>query len=57
VEDVNDAADANQRRMNTNPFEVILMNMGYRFNADGSDDEQPDEDARGRNLHMPCNPT
>ena len=33
---------ANQKRMNADPLEVMLMNMGYRPNMDeGSDDEQP----------------
>lgn len=26
-----DAASANQKRMNADPFEVMLMNMGYRI--------------------------
>lgn len=26
-----DAASANQRRMNADPFEVMLINMGYRL--------------------------
>ncbi|KOC65400.1 WD and tetratricopeptide repeats protein 1 [Habropoda laboriosa] len=41
-----DAASANQIRMNSDPFEVTLMNMGYRFpvqqaelNEDGDDNE------------------
>jgi WD and tetratricopeptide repeat-containing protein 1 len=55
VEDVNDAAYANQRRMNSNPFEVILMNMGYRVS--GAEDEASEDDAAGREINMPCNPT
>lgn len=30
VVDSEDAAVANQRRMNADPLEVMLMNMGYR---------------------------
>ncbi|XP_022089925.1 WD and tetratricopeptide repeats protein 1-like [Acanthaster planci] len=38
------AATANQRRMNADPLEVMLMNMGYRITgmSDGSDDEGGD---------------
>ncbi|XP_077432868.1 WD and tetratricopeptide repeats protein 1 isoform X2 [Vanacampus margaritifer] len=45
VEDMEGAAQANQRRMNTDPLEVTLLNMGYRITglrgigSDGSDDE------------------
>ncbi|XP_076243195.1 WD and tetratricopeptide repeats 1 isoform X2 [Calliopsis andreniformis] len=31
IQNLEDAAHANQVRMNTDPFEVMLMNMGYRF--------------------------
>ncbi|XP_033636090.1 WD and tetratricopeptide repeats protein 1-like [Asterias rubens] len=38
------AATANQRRMNADPLEVMLMNMGYHITgmSDGSDDESSD---------------
>ncbi|KAM9806359.1 WD and tetratricopeptide repeats protein 1 isoform X1 [Syngnathus typhle] len=45
VEDMEGAAQANQRRMNADPLEVMLLNMGYRITGlrgvgpDGSDDE------------------
>ncbi|XP_061772113.1 WD and tetratricopeptide repeats protein 1 [Nerophis ophidion] len=45
VEDMDGAAQANQRRMNADPLEVMLLNMGYRITGlrgvgtDGSDDE------------------
>ncbi|ODM96150.1 WD and tetratricopeptide repeats protein 1 [Orchesella cincta] len=54
VEDVTDAAYANQRRMNSNPFEVILMNMGYRMNGD---EEPSDEESAQEAVPMQCNPT
>ncbi|CAL8110183.1 unnamed protein product [Orchesella dallaii] len=54
VEDVQDAAYANQRRMNSNPFEVILMNMGYRMNGD---EEPSDEESAPEAVPMQCNPT
>lgn len=31
--DLDDAASANQKRMNADPFEVMLMNMGYRITS------------------------
>jgi len=34
VEDAKDAATKNQRRMNADPFETILLNMGYRMSDD-----------------------
>jgi WD and tetratricopeptide repeat-containing protein 1 len=45
VEDMEGAAAANQRRMNADPLEVMLLNMGYRITGlsgrgpEGSDDE------------------
>lgn len=49
VEDMDGAAQANQRRMNADPLEVMLLNMGYRITGlrgvgpDGSDDEDSSE--------------
>ncbi|TNN76295.1 WD and tetratricopeptide repeats protein 1 [Liparis tanakae] len=49
VEDMESAAQANQRRMNADPLEVMLLNMGYRITGlrgvgpDGSDDEDSSE--------------
>lgn len=31
IQNLDDAASANQIRMNSDPFELMLMNMGYRF--------------------------
>jgi len=55
VKDWNDVASENQKRMNSNPFEVILMNMGYRINSpnEDSDEETPREERPG----VQCNPT
>uniref|UniRef100_A0A3P8PPG8 WD and tetratricopeptide repeats 1 n=1 Tax=Astatotilapia calliptera TaxID=8154 RepID=A0A3P8PPG8_ASTCA len=47
--DMEGAAQANQRRMNADPLEVMLLNMGYRITGlrgvgpDGSDDEESSE--------------
>lgn len=40
VDDSDDAAAANQRRMNADPLEVMLLNMGYRITGvlDDEDD-------------------
>uniref|UniRef100_A0A3B3SY39 WD and tetratricopeptide repeats 1 n=1 Tax=Paramormyrops kingsleyae TaxID=1676925 RepID=A0A3B3SY39_9TELE len=49
VVDMEGAAQANQRRMNADPLEVMLLNMGYRITGlssggpDGSDDEDSSE--------------
>lgn len=49
VEDMEGAAQANQRRMNADPLEVMLLNMGYRITGlrgvgpEGSDDEDSSE--------------
>lgn len=49
VEDMEGAAQANQRRMNADPLEVMLLNMGYRISglssrgAEGSDEEDSSE--------------
>lgn len=49
VEDMDGAAQANQRRMNADPLEVMLLNMGYRITGlrgvgpEGSDDEDSSE--------------
>ena len=45
--DLDDAASANQKRMNADPFEVMLMNMGYRITSvHGEEDEGGDEATR-----------
>ncbi|XP_077976925.1 WD and tetratricopeptide repeats protein 1-like [Glandiceps talaboti] len=44
IEETDSAATANQKRMNADPLEVMLMNMGYRITgiSEGSDDENPE---------------
>ncbi|EZA60494.1 hypothetical protein DMN91_010896 [Ooceraea biroi] len=49
IQNLDDAASANQIRMNSDPFELMLMNMGYRFpisqnefsDEDGEDQREP----------------
>lgn len=35
IQNLDDAALANQYRMNSDPFELMLMNMGFRIPARG----------------------
>ncbi|XP_057690774.1 WD and tetratricopeptide repeats protein 1 isoform X1 [Corythoichthys intestinalis] len=57
VEDMEGAAQANQRRMNADPLEVMLQNMGYHFTGlrsvgpEGSDDEDSSDG------HVQCRPS
>jgi hypothetical protein len=47
VIDLDDAASANQKRMNADPFEVMLMNMGYHITSvQGDEGDGGDEGAR-----------
>ena len=52
------AASANQRRMNADPLEVMLMNMGYRMGRgsgrDNTDSEATDDDGGGGDMQ--CRP-
>jgi WD and tetratricopeptide repeat-containing protein 1 len=45
IEDLAGAAVSNQRRMNADPFETILLNMGYRMNVDEDTGEPSNEGA------------
>lgn len=51
--DMEAAATSNQRRMNADPFETILMGMGYRINAD-EDQTEDNDDAEGS---VQCRPS
>lgn len=43
VDNSDDAAVANQKRMNADPLEVMLMNMGYRITGVlDVDEDDPD---------------
>lgn len=43
MDNSDDAASANQRRMNADPLEVMLMNMGYRLPQMEGDEEEDRE--------------
>ena len=50
ISDRDGVSSANQRRMRADPFETLLMNMGYEFRArgdDGDDDGGEDDDGEG----------
>ena len=50
VTDFDKTTSANQRRMNADPFESFLMDMGYRVrDMGGSDDPENDTDANEDN--------
>ncbi|XP_066582568.1 WD and tetratricopeptide repeats protein 1 [Prorops nasuta] len=44
VQDLEKAASANQIRMNSDPFELMLLNMGYRFPVQQTDGAQENGD-------------
>ncbi|KAF4076225.1 hypothetical protein AMELA_G00227760 [Ameiurus melas] len=48
VEDMDGASQANQRRMNADPLEVMLLNMGYRITGLSGSHDASDE---GRGQH------
>lgn len=52
VDNSDDAALANQKRMNADPLEVMLMNMGYRLS--GAYDVDEDEEHRPGEAHVAC---
>jgi len=54
VQDLDEAASSNQRRMNADPFETILMGMGYRINVDDDDDGGEAENNEGS---VQCRPS
>lgn len=55
VDNSDDAASANQRRMNADPLEVMLMNMGYRVTGVLDGDE--DDEREGGEATVPCRPS
>ena len=59
VIDFDKTTSANQRRMNADPFESFLMDMGYRVRdmGDGGDSGDPDTNAEDTNdENMEANP-
>ena len=52
MDNSDDAASANQKRMNADPLEVMLMNMGYRITG-GLDPDEGNEGSGDRDGEGP----
>lgn len=57
VIDLDDAASANQKRMNADPFEVMLMNMGYRITSVHGEEEEGGDEASREAPAINCRPS
>ena len=59
MDNSDDAASANQKRMNADPLEVMLMNMGYRITGVLDGDEEGQGDSAGEHTDNPvhCRPS
>ncbi|KAF7386430.1 hypothetical protein HZH68_013562 [Vespula germanica] len=49
IKNLEDAASANQIRMNRDPFELMLINMGYRFPVEQPEENEPNEEIDDQN--------
>ncbi|XP_036150446.1 WD and tetratricopeptide repeats protein 1 isoform X2 [Monomorium pharaonis] len=60
IQNLDDAASANQIRMNSDPFELMLMNMGYRFPVpqhEFSDEDNEDQHDQPITQALNCRPS
>lgn len=61
IDNSDDAALANQRRMNADPLEVMLMNMGYRITGVLDMEDEDDQEGAASNSrsdqHAHCRPS
>lgn len=55
IVNLDDAASANQIRMNSDPFELMLMNMGYRFPISQEFNDEDAEDQRDQPITQALN--
>ncbi|XP_034181101.2 WD and tetratricopeptide repeats 1 [Osmia lignaria lignaria] len=55
IQNLEDAASANQIRMNSDPFEVMLMNMGYRFPVQQAELNEDGDDHQDQSIVQPLN--
>ncbi|CAK9821540.1 WD and tetratricopeptide repeats protein 1 [Anthophora retusa] len=55
IQNLEDAASANQIRMNSDPFEVMLMNMGYRFPVQQAELNEDGDDNQDQSFVQPFN--
>lgn len=51
------ASQANQRRMNANPLEAMLLDMGYRITGLSSGGAGASEDEDGAEGQVQCRPS
>ena len=57
IKNLDDAASANQIRMNSDPFELMLMNMGFRFPVPRSDEDNEDFQEHPSEQSLNCAPS
>ncbi|XP_039314625.1 WD and tetratricopeptide repeats protein 1 isoform X3 [Solenopsis invicta] len=60
IQNLDDAASANQIRMNSDPFELMLMNMGYRFPVpqhEFSDEDSEEQHDQPITQALNCRPS
>uniref|UniRef100_A0A1B6LG63 WD and tetratricopeptide repeats protein 1 n=1 Tax=Graphocephala atropunctata TaxID=36148 RepID=A0A1B6LG63_9HEMI len=57
VRDRDEAASYNQRRMKADPFDVVLMNMGYQRVGGAGDDTSSQDDATANAPTYNCHPS
>ncbi|XP_054012474.1 WD and tetratricopeptide repeats protein 1-like [Hylaeus anthracinus] len=55
IQNLEDAASANQIRMNSDPFEVMLMNMGYRFPVQQNELNEDGDAQQDQSIMQPLN--
>ena len=56
MDNSDDAAAANQRRMNADPLEVMLMNMGYRITGVLDEGDEEERGGEGADSSVQCRP-
>ncbi|XP_076292142.1 WD and tetratricopeptide repeats protein 1-like isoform X1 [Lasioglossum baleicum] len=59
IQDLEDAAATNQIRMNIDPFEAMLMNMGYRFPSQQAEHNEDGNEQQNQSIMLPldCRPS
>ncbi|XP_031846992.1 WD and tetratricopeptide repeats 1 [Nomia melanderi] len=55
IQNLEDAANANQIRMNTDPFVVTLMNMGYGFPIQQAEYSEDGDEQQDQSITQPLN--
>ncbi|XP_060813250.1 WD and tetratricopeptide repeats protein 1-like isoform X1 [Bombus pascuorum] len=55
IQNLEDAASANQIRMKSDPFEIMLMNMGYRFPVQQTELNEDGDDNQDQSIVQPLN--